>query len=373
MAVSKVFDLIVIFLILPSFIVSHTHDCYYNDKTKHVEYVCNGNLGENFDHRNKEFLYCHNYTLAINRSEIESIDLQDCLIAEFIDKRLYLEPFENLRVLNISFMGLEDLPEVQFLNNRKLERIIASHNKLTSLRSYTFDPTRELNEIDFSYNQISLINSVMFNNPTKKLKIVNFANNEIEFFWPWTFVNLLDLEVLNLNNNHIKHLGCQFLSTLTERKSLDIWINTLEEVQTTCNTYDKEISLDIVISPKASSTRLHVSDGKMQWIFPEDDFNRLQRLNFTNSVWINKLNIDQETDTLEIVNVSHYYTLDQLYSFDCVFLLIAVISCIICIYQLITRVICIKRNYKKNLSVYSIEQNLLSDNQYGKLNEPQNC
>ncbi|XP_031636519.1 toll-like receptor Tollo [Contarinia nasturtii] len=371
MAVLNAFGLISIILILPYFIAAHTHDCYYDDATKHVEYDCDGNRGVHFEHKTTEVLYCHNYSSAIDRSEIESISFHDCLISGFWDNRLNLDRFVSLRILNISSMGIDQFPSDQFQANRQLERIFASHNKLTMINTYIFDSNRKLIEVDLSYNQINRIYMTMFDN-TPKLKFLNLLNNSIEYLWPWTFSNLLELEILNLNDNQIKQLDCELLSTLTERKSLDILINTLEVVQTMCKIDEKSFDLDIVISPKETATRLRVSDGKLQWIFTEDDFTRLQRMNFTNNGIVNMLNIDQNTNTIEIVDVSNYYTLDQFYTVECVFVFIAMIFAVICVYHLSKKCICSNKNYKKNLSVYSIEQSLLH-NQYEKMSAPQAC
>lgn len=310
-----------------------------------------------------------------------------------------LDPFTNLRVLNISSMEIDDLNSIMFDYNGHLERIIASHNRLTILDADEFcHNCDKLVELDFSYNQISKLHIPLFAK-TEKLKSINLSHNVIENLDSLRFTNLQDLKlldlsnnkinviepmtyirklkILNLNNNQLKRLECEFLSRFTEwNGSLEILINTLEEVETTCNNNDNHIDFDIVISPEESTTRLRVLDGKFQWIFSEVDFINIHRLSFSNDRTMNMLDSTEESNTpQETLYVSDYYFIDQLYGAQFLLVaLVAIILIVILVNLIVGKCKCSKKNYKKNLSIYAIESSLLHDNnQYQKISSEQHC
>ncbi|KAJ6644586.1 Slit like 3 protein, partial [Pseudolycoriella hygida] len=245
----------------PNINVAHTHDCYYNEAQEHVEYNCDGPTGEHFDQRT------------------------------------------SLRVLNISYFGFEAMPDKMLKDNILLERIDLSHNQLTEVPGKLFDTTPKLIEADFSFNQISRISPLALQN-TISMKSLNLSFNKIDAIRASVFSNLPELEALdlssnsidvidpdlfmynrmlktlNLNNNQLKQLDCEFLATLIENPSVNVYINTLEEVQTRCGF---RFDLDILISPEETATHLQIIDSEYKWRFTEADFIKLRRMSFTSS------------------------------------------------------------------------------------------
>lgn len=391
MTIIKSISFILFVVLIPSTIVGHTHDCYYDEAEKHVEYICDGPVGERFDQRTFQTLFCHNYPNEIIRREIQSVGFRNCLISGMTTFNLW--DFGDVRVLNISYFGFKTLSDYMFDGNNQLKRLIMSHNELNELPSILFDATPHLTDIDFSFNEIDQINPLLFDN-TRKLKMANFSFNMIDTIKAPVFSNVHELEVLdlsnnniatidsdlfkynkmlrslNLNNNQVKRLDCEFLATLAENRSLYIYINTLEEVQTRCFNGEEQFDLDIVISPKESETHLHVSDGKFTWTFSETDFTKLQHLRFSSNQikssieMIDDVNIDESNLIMWQLNAIEY-----LLAF---MVLILIFVCVFFIAATCTR----SRNYNKNLSIFSVEHNLMrnnSDTQYQKINSQQYC
>lgn len=376
-------QLILILVILPCLIEAQTHDCAYDDAKKHVEYACDGSIGKHFDQRTFDVFYCHNYIPGIDRSEIKSLSFHNCLISGFNDHTLNLDKFTNLQVLNISNFGLEQLSDDIFLFTRHLERVTASHNKLRKFSFFLFDYTNEIIELDFSYNQITELEPYPFeNNPKLRtlnlsynaidglsdvifsnlpgLEILDLSNNQIKVIDPDLLENNKRLTMLNLDNNPIMRLDCRFLMTLAKRHSLDIWINTLKEMQTSCTNDDTHFDLDIIISPKESTTRLHITNGKFQWILGENDFKNLHCSN--NIRPMNVCQMNQEPTFYQINNFIYLNWNTILAIF------IGIIIATIWLRFLFRKP---DKNYDKNLSVFSIEQNLLHDKQYQKIKSQQ--
>lgn len=273
MSVFNTKSLIFIFSIFHFFIAAYTYNCDYDKSRKHLVYKDIGKTDKHFEIlKDKEPLYCDNYPRSINKSEIESISFRNCFVPPW-DNGLHLRDFINLRVLNISFIGVDKIADSDmFQKNRKLECFVASHNNLTEINAFLFQTTPELIDVDFSFNKFTKINSFYW---PSKLKTVNFSNNAIEHINDQDFGNLPILEILDLSDNQIKRLDCGFLSLLTELKSLDIWINTLEEIQPVCKRKCRKNSgFDIVTSSTNSSSYLSITNGKFKWILSEDDFKR---------------------------------------------------------------------------------------------------
>ncbi|XP_055304389.1 uncharacterized protein LOC129569530 [Sitodiplosis mosellana] len=393
MAIIKSLSFIVFLAIMPSFNVAHTHDCYYDEPTEHVEYICDGPIGEHFNQRTYKILYCHNYDSEIHRSAIKSLGFRNCLISEMTSTSVNLWDFDSLRVLNISYFGFKTLPDYLLRDNIQLERFIVSHNRLTEVPVILFDTTPEITEVDFSFNEFNQIYPLLFDN-TRKLRVANFSFNMIDMVKAPAFSNLRELETLdlssnnidavnsdlfaynkklktlNLNDNQVKRLDCEFLATLAENDALDIFINTLEEVQTTCDSGEKHFDLDIVVSPKESSTRLHVSDGQFKWIFSEIEFIKLRRLSLSNGQIKSSIEIIDDDINIDESNLIMW----QLNAIEYLLAFMVLILIFVCVF-FIAATCSRNRNYNKNLSIFSVEQSLMrnDNNQYQKIKSQQFC
>lgn len=304
-------------------------DCTYNSTNYHIEYICEGESGSNYGSRTKNFLFCNNFSAGIDRSEVLDISFRECKGEQF-SEYFVLSSFKILRTFDVSFAELKYLRGNMFEANHHLEKFIASHNHFTEIPGEFFSYTIELNSLDLSYNQIHRVDSFIFDN-TRKLKTIQFSYNAIEKIYKRLFANLPELENLdfsnnrithiesdllsyntnlkhfNLNNNQVVRLNCDFLITLTPR-SLDISLNTLEEIGLSCSKDGTHIDFDVNISPSELATTLRVFDNRLKWIFSKGDFLKLRYLNCSNSHMKNLSVILQETSTqIETLDLSNTF------------------------------------------------------------------
>lgn len=324
---TKVVDLIFILSMSSICVAFVPQDCTYNVTEYHVEYMCGVNDGYMFGRRTHQYLYCNNYPSGIKRSEIQELSFFGCKRREIADD--YLDVFTNLRILNISFTEIEKLLASDLRFSKHVERLIASNNRLTVIPVDLFTHTPDLIEVNFSYNQVTRLEMFVFSN-ARKLVMVDLSFNQIESLTAPVFSYLIDLEVLDisnnrinsmdndvfehntklkqlrLNNNQMKRLSCGFLVTFTESKSLEISLNTLETVETSCTEDKSSIDLNIKISSESTATQLRINEGHFEWIFTHDDFINIRHLNLSNSRIENITLIMQESspllETLDLSN-----------------------------------------------------------------------
>lgn len=383
----KSLSCLLVLLAVSDLIESHTRNCFYNESRNHVEYVCDGDVGKRFNQKTNEVLYCHNYYSGINRANVTSVSFRNCFIIAMDTFNLW--NFSGVRVLNLSHFGFEDLPDLLFKGNIHLERVTFSHNHLKELPALLFNNTPELVDVDFSYNQITHLNPLLFDN-NHKLKTANFSFNAIKSLNGSIFLHLRELEILdlsdnqieqidsdllanntklkilNLNNNLVKRMSCELLATLSKNYSLDIFTNTLGEIQTNCYRGEKHFELDIFISPKVTITRLQVAKDNLRWIFSETDFIKVHHLNLLNNRIKNTIEIFKGAYTNE-----HF--IRQLNIIECLLLLLILIVVtvgVIFIVRLCERSL---RSYIKSIVVFSVQQDLANDNHHQMVEIPPNC
>lgn len=318
-----------VFFILIILIFSNCDDCYYDDTTNHVEYVCGVAEETNFRRNSYEHLYCNNHASAINRGVIEVLSLRGCTSGS-IDYDFFYA-YTGLRIFNISSVELRNLYASNFLYHKYVEQIIASHNYLSKIREDLFSNTPVLTSVDFSYNQITQLIWSVFDNVRRltsinfsfnkirelderlfrnlqDLKYLDFSNNQIKRIESNSFVNNQMLMELHLNDNQVNRLECTLLSTLAELSSLSITLNTLENLEMTCVTDNKHINLNFTISPNESTSVLKISGNQFKWTFSKEDYTKIRYLNVSNNQFENTSAILGGANTkLETIDMSNSY------------------------------------------------------------------
>lgn len=316
----------VILLIIGSSDAFEVVDCRFDEETRHVEYICEGATSVRFHQDTYHTFYCHNYPLEIDFEQILILSLENCH-----DEALEtgdLIALNDLRILNISYVGIRYILSENFQANENLEQIIAAHNQLSNIPSNLFSFTNALTDIDFSHNQILKIQAFTFDN-IPKLRTLTFSSNLIATLEPNLFINLPELEIvdfsnnqlksidnilfayngnlrtLNFNDNNIKHLDCKLLSSLNEMHSVQILLNTLENMKTNCPSIDR---IDITVFPSNLTTKLKLSNRRFNWIFSKNDFSKLKRLNFSNSQLSNlPMLLNELGPELQALDLSHIF------------------------------------------------------------------
>lgn len=304
-------------------------DCLYNSTTYHVQYICDVEWGAKFFRSNSKLLYCNNYSLGINRGNIQIVSFENCKRSKLANE--YFDMFPELRVLNISNTDIKSIQPYDLKFSKYLEEFIASNNQLTVILADLFSYTSELISLDLSYNQILNLSPFTFDN-VRKLKSMNLSFNSIEKLDKRLFTNLFDLEYLdlsnnrikiidnnlinynrklktiNLNNNQVERLSCEFLIKLMGACSLQVFVNTLVNLDSGCSNDNTHINIEISISTDNLLTNLNISETRFNWTFNSDDFDKLRNLNFSNNRVENiSLIMEQASTQLESLDLSNNF------------------------------------------------------------------
>lgn len=298
-------------------------DCTYEKDTYHVEYTCQGAVGIRFGHRTEKFLYCNNYMPAIDRHSVRILSFRGC--HDSTPPSAVISNYNGLRVYNLSSTGIENLSADWLEYLKFLEIFIASNNELAEIPSDLFRYTPKITAIDFSFNQIRSIDPATFDN-IRRLKKIRFDHNLISELHGGLFAALVDLEILDFGNNriqtiesnlltnngklkslnfgdnHIKRLDCEFLAKFVNSYSVNISLNTLNELQTNCDNDRIDMEFNVKIS-SSESTMATICNGQFEWMFNEVDFHKLFHLNFANNRHLN-------ISALLVAANTHLFTLD---------------------------------------------------------------
>lgn len=230
--------------------------CFFIDNTtESVEIICEYTNGKD----SEKDCYSWDYggsSWNAHKAKIKVLIVHNCRGGKMNEE--YFENFPNVKVLDVSFFGLEYLKS-EALNMKYLEKFNASHNKLHELSGSAFINLPSLVEADFSFNKISTLDATTFT-IFQKLKKLDLSNNRIEIIDGNLFENNNELELLRLDNNPIQTF--EFLSNLMESTSVTITLDNVLRLDTSSlgSSVEAEIgSGDAVIFrlPKSNSTVLH--------------------------------------------------------------------------------------------------------------------
>lgn len=284
-------------------------DCFFiNNNTESVHLICE-ETKEPYPKMECHSQFFEDTAWQTNREKLKLLSVSSCrgsgLNANFIST------FKNLRAFDTSYFGLQYLtPEA--LNLRYLEKMNASHNKLTEIQSSNFKNTPNLSDIDFSFNKISKLSANTFEN-VPKMRTVNVSNNmistiESKAFWQLSELEILDLSnnsiqtinddllknnkklnVLNLENNPIKQIKCSVLWSMISVNGalIDITLNHLEEFDSSC----MKNALQIAIDPEENGIIFRASNRSSRLRFAKEDLKHLKFVNISGNQLQNARNV----------------------------------------------------------------------------------
>lgn len=185
-----------------------SHECYFKDvrvspQTLYLEYTCKRD-GKS---QRSECLDQQHY----NQSDVEVIKYtcQNSLNLLNLYPDVFNQ-FTNVHTLDTSFLGINCTNFVRIgsilISENKIARWSSTNNRLTQIPISTLDCMPKLNEIDFSHNQISVMN---FKNLKKATQItaMNFSYNCISNIVSGALSMLLNLEVLDISYNRIVRIN----------------------------------------------------------------------------------------------------------------------------------------------------------------------
>ncbi|XP_059579498.1 insulin-like growth factor-binding protein complex acid labile subunit [Alligator mississippiensis] len=169
--------------------------------------------------------------LANNR-----LDLLDINIFSSLEKLTYLDLSNNrLQKLTSMFVGLSQLdtlmlasnylhtiPQGVFDSTPKLKILDLSHNKISHLPKCLFNSTMNLNDLLLDDNNFTVIPRAVFT-VFHNLEHFSISKNRIQNVLPFVFVS--KLRKLDLSNNLLSVLPCDFLSGLKQLEVLNLSLN----------------------------------------------------------------------------------------------------------------------------------------------------
>ena len=175
---------------------------------------------------------------CIDDSKISSIVINSSLLNDFKIK-VKLKGIKSLQLMN-SFDEI-NLKSLDLSNNfnsfddfmtkinsfTKLESLNISHNKILILKDNQFNRLNNLNVLDLSYNELFYFELNAFKG-LNILKYLNLSNNhftEIE-----DFINLPNLEIINLDFNKINKIKSNTFTSLNNIVSVSLRFNNIKEL-----------------------------------------------------------------------------------------------------------------------------------------------
>lgn len=212
-----------------------------------------------------KFCICLFAILAVAYSN-SSLD-QECL-----QNRKYIIPIVVDIETNISSMELDEIPPNFFAQAEKLERLVASHNRLNVVTKSQFARATNLLAVDFSFNKITEIERGAFINGSGRIKSLDFSNNDIREIPYDTFNGLKNLEYINFSRNKLKEVAARRHPAMNSVKVADFSFNGILAVNI-LPTDDGCLNMEI----------LDVSNNKIEHVAPLSKLTKLKHLNLSHN------------------------------------------------------------------------------------------
>lgn len=262
--------------------------------------------------------------------------------------RTFFQRIGKTEHVYLNYSGIESISSNDFAENSNLKVLVMSHNNLIQLPSLLFVHTAEIQSLDFSYNQISKIDSKIFGGVAKKVKKLSFAHNLIELLENELFTdqihlteidfshnllksfnielnNLESLKSLRLESNKIVQLDCGiFPNSMAETTSINLATNHLEGMDFNCDKSCESLVLNVddnkltgLTLPKSqiveSLTSLFANKNKIENISIESDMKKLKHLKLADNKLFNEraMDIFVHCSSLETLDLSSN-TINQL-------------------------------------------------------------
>lgn len=160
---------------------------------------------------------------------VYGIHFNDCQISE-ISVDIFTS-YSYLRTLNISSMQLEHMSSGLFRGSKNLRKIIASHNRLSVIRTDQFVLAKDiLLSVDLSFNNIDKIEKGAFNGPLTHFSSLDISHNNIHRIPFDAFHNMGALRHLDLSHNQMKSIEIGTFAHQRRLKTLDLAFNMITVV-----------------------------------------------------------------------------------------------------------------------------------------------
>lgn len=157
----------------------------------------------------------------------------------------FLAKFSNAREIGMTFAGIKSIKSEDFRCNHNLVTLNASDNELTDLPPCLFAYTPEIENVDFSNNQISQIDANAFAVGVDCLKSINLSRNQIKSLDGRLFRNAFSLTKVDLGRNFIKYFGFTSIK-LTKYTDLSAYPSSSSNCLIFPYKCEKRIELDVL-------------------------------------------------------------------------------------------------------------------------------
>lgn len=295
------------------------NDCLFTgNQNDSLVFVCNESLKPNTEVNCIGHLF-ENDNRLIYRAAVKLLSLGDCRGENL--NRDFFKTFTNLREFDISFYGTEYLT-AETLQMDKLEKLNATHNKITNLTGSILINLKNVVEIDFSFNLLTNLDSSSFDGITKVANM-NFSHNKIHTLAVDTFSKLSELKILDLSKNLIskihqsqfkmnknllnlqlegnpmKRFDGNIFELLLNSVTVVVSWDNLQELDTTCF---KQL-LTIVVQPDALI--FEASDFSFNLRIPKENLKNLVSFNISGNQLSNAQSvIESLISSIKILDVS---------------------------------------------------------------------
>lgn len=203
-----------------------------SEKTDDIDEKFNAtcNFNEKFwDYSQEEFFTCSisdsihnsNYFLPpnINNEKVQAFEMS-AKESKFLPRNLNL--LLKLVELNAENTLLESISGMLFKDLKSLERINFSGNEINVIEKNTFYGLQKLNELDLSEGEIRLISEGAFNG-LESLLLLNLGGNKLNYLHSGVFDELTQLQHISLELNHLTYLSDDLFQRNTHL--INIWLN----------------------------------------------------------------------------------------------------------------------------------------------------
>lgn len=164
--------------------------------------------------------------LLANMESLVELDISRNKITEPVLKRIHFKSLSNLKILNLSRNDNITAIAYKTFSDTYLKTLNMSMVNLKTLRKLG---NGNLTTIDFSYNNISVINSQVFEGLFNLISL-NMSGNAISKLQVSVFQDLKNLKELRLSFNYLSKLPKNIFNTLKSLEILDLSSNALDRV-----------------------------------------------------------------------------------------------------------------------------------------------
>lgn len=211
-------------------------DCYYYDDIygkSNLTLICVREIRETTLFKPYDTTVCLNqnqcndcadgfFKFMIGRITFENCDLQQIPTDMF-------KVYDNVRIFNISDLGIDTLQPDHFIDAIHLTTLNASFNKIDEIVADLFAHSLDILHVDFSFNVIKNLHPHAFG-VGNHLKTLNLSHNNLSELSVETFQKLTELTHLQLSHNQIAELPSFLFHKNDKLIEVDLSQNKIEKI-----------------------------------------------------------------------------------------------------------------------------------------------